>query len=104
MTKFGEISPLWLNFHYLGQCFEGLFSIWQYFQSNLGKNLAIVSIFIIVTGQILKKSNQTGFTPDFIISKLTKSKSYKGLMVVTYDSKVTLTRNLQSLLLYSRNL
>ena len=29
VTRFGEISPLWLKFTSLGQIFDGLFLIWQ---------------------------------------------------------------------------
>ena len=45
VTRFGEISPLWLNFKSLGQIFLGLFSIWQNFDHTVAKMFYYLACF-----------------------------------------------------------
>ena len=54
MTRFGEISPLWLNFKSLGQIFWGLISNWQNFDPTVAKMFFIWHVFIVVDGPIRK--------------------------------------------------
>ena len=43
MTRFGEISPLWLKFlKVFGNFSKALFSIWQYFELTWAKNCSRV--------------------------------------------------------------
>ena len=54
MTRFGEISPLWLKVS-LGQFLEGLLSGWQNLRPTWANYYAIGQMSIVVNGHILVK-------------------------------------------------
>ena len=62
VTRFGEISPLWLNCSSLWQLFEGLFSIWHNLEERLWHIYVVGQILIIVNGQRYKNNLATLFT------------------------------------------
>ena len=55
VTRFGEISPIWQNFKYIWQSFEGSFSNWQNFNLYLEIFLLLDKFFNVVNSQILNK-------------------------------------------------
>ena len=63
VTRFGEISPLWINFISICLYFQGCLVFWQHFEHTLAIFMtSIGQIFIIVKAKYWKMILQSGHT------------------------------------------